>query len=50
LKAALIDAIYQKSLTVDLSSSKESVGKLNNMISVDVSVSFLKFSFSNKQT
>lgn len=37
VKAALIAAIYQKALVVDLSSSKESVGKLTNLISVDVS-------------
>ena len=36
IKAALISSIYSKSLTVDLSASKESVGKLNNLISVDV--------------
>lgn len=37
IKAALICKMYQKSLSVDLSSSKESIGKLNNLISVDVS-------------
>ena len=37
VKGALIGSIYKKSLTVDLSASKESVGKLNNLISVDVS-------------
>ena len=37
MKGALIGSIYKKSLTVDLSASKESVGKLNNLISVDVS-------------
>eukprot|EP00981_Chlorochromonas_danica_P014077 scaffold7273_cov349-Ochromonas_danica.AAC.5 len=37
MKAALISTIYQKSLQVDLGASKESVGKLNNLISVDVS-------------
>lgn len=29
--------MYQKSLSVDLSSTKESIGRLNNLISVDVS-------------
>lgn len=38
MKAALIAAIYNKALSVDLSASKESVGKLNNLISVDVGV------------
>lgn len=37
VKGALIGAIFKKSLTIDLSASKESVGKLNNLISVDVS-------------
>lgn len=37
IKAALICKIYSKSLTVDLSASKESIGKLNNLMSVDVS-------------
>lgn len=37
IKAALICKIYNKSLTVDLSASKESIGKLNNLMSVDVS-------------
>ncbi len=41
VKGALIAAIYNKALSVDLSASKESVGKLNNLISVDVSVSSL---------
>lgn len=39
VKGALIAAIYNKALSVDLTASKESVGKLNNLISVDVSVS-----------
>jgi ABC-type transport system involved in cytochrome bd biosynthesis fused ATPase/permease subunit len=37
IKAVLICKMYKKSLSVDLSSSKESIGKLNNLISVDVS-------------
>lgn len=41
VKGVLIAAIYNKALSVDLSASKESVGKLNNLISVDVSVSSL---------
>ena len=36
VKSALICAIYSKSLVVDLSASKESIGRLNNLISVDV--------------
>ena len=36
LKAALIGCIFNKSINVDLSASRESVGKLNNLISVDV--------------
>lgn len=36
VKAALIGLIFKKSLKIDLSASKESVGKLNNLISVDV--------------
>eukprot|EP01038_Epipyxis_sp_PR26KG_P008717 gene8717-11778_t len=36
IKAALIGAIFHKSLTVDLSASDETIGKLNNLISVDV--------------
>lgn len=36
VRAALIGSIYQKSLQVDLSASKESIGRLNNLISVDV--------------
>lgn len=39
MKAALISCVFNKAMTVDLASSKESVGKLNNLISVDVSVS-----------
>jgi hypothetical protein len=39
VRAALIAAIYNKALSVDLTASKESVGKLNNLISVDVGVS-----------
>jgi hypothetical protein len=35
-KSALICTMYKKALTVDMSSSRESVGKLNNLISVDV--------------
>jgi hypothetical protein len=41
VRAALIGAIYSKALSVDLAGSKESVGKLNNLISVDVGVSSL---------
>lgn len=37
VKAALISMIYSKSLKIDLTACKESVGKLNNLISVDVS-------------
>jgi ABC-type multidrug transport system fused ATPase/permease subunit len=36
VKAALIGLIYRKALKIDLSASKESVGMLNNLISVDV--------------
>lgn len=36
INASLISAVYNKSLRVDLTSSKESVGKLNNLISVDI--------------
>lgn len=36
LKAALIGCIFNKSINVDLSASRESVGKLNNLISTDV--------------
>jgi hypothetical protein len=39
IKGALIAAIYNKALSVDLTASKEGVGKLNNLMSVDVSVS-----------
>jgi hypothetical protein len=39
VKGALIGAIYNKALSVDLTASKEGVGKLNNLMSVDVSVS-----------
>lgn len=39
VKGALIAAIYNKALSVDLTASKEGVGKLNNLMSVDVSVS-----------
>lgn len=39
IKAAVISLIFQKSLTVDLSATKDGMGKLNNMISVDASVS-----------
>eukprot|EP01034_Spumella_vulgaris_P025989 gene25989-32504_t len=36
IRSALISSIYHKAMTVDLAGSKESVGKLNNLISVDV--------------
>ena len=35
-RGALISAIYQKSLIADLSQYKEGLGKVNNLISVDV--------------
>jgi carbon monoxide dehydrogenase subunit G len=41
IKGALIAAIYNKALSVDLTASKEGVGKLNNLMSVDVSVVLL---------
>jgi hypothetical protein len=36
VKSALMGLIYSKVLTVDVSASNQSVGKLNNLISVDV--------------
>ena len=39
IRGALIASIYNKALSVDLSASKESIGKINNLISVDVGVS-----------
>ena len=39
VRAVLIAAVYAKALSVDMSASAESVGKLNNLISVDVGVS-----------
>jgi hypothetical protein len=36
VKSTLIALIYQKALQIDLSASKESIGKLNNLVSVDV--------------
>eukprot|EP01032_Pedospumella_encystans_P018756 gene18756-21347_t len=36
IRGALIASIYNKALSVDLSASKESIGKINNLISVDV--------------
>lgn len=47
VRGALIASIYNKALSVDLSASKESIGKINNLISVDVGVrrSFFILSF-----
>lgn len=39
IRGALIACVYNKALSVDLGASKESVGKINNLISVDVGVS-----------
>ena len=49
IRGALIASIYNKALSVDLSASKESIGKINNLISVDVGVSacFLDFLFTD---
>lgn len=35
VRSALVTAIYQKSLVVDLTATAESIGQLNNLISVD---------------
>ena len=35
IRSALVTAIYQKSLVVDLTATAESIGQLNNLISVD---------------
>ena len=35
VRSALVTAIYQKSLVVDLTATTESIGQLNNLISVD---------------
>ncbi len=37
IKGALICAIYSKALRVDLTATKESIGRLMNLMSVDVS-------------
>eukprot|EP01031_Cornospumella_fuschlensis_P034552 gene34552-41835_t len=47
VRAALIGSIFKKSISVDLSASQESVGKLNNLISVDVGEIQYFFSYSN---
>ena len=39
IRGALIASIYNKALSVDMGASKESAGKINNLISVDVGVS-----------
>lgn len=38
LQSAMINAVYHKSLVVDLYACKESIGKINNLMSTDVEV------------
>lgn len=43
IKAAMINAVYHKSLAVDLYGCKESTGKINNLMSIDVEVCKLDY-------
>eukprot|EP01035_Chromulina_nebulosa_P017873 gene17873-23489_t len=47
VKSALISAVYKKSLTVDLTTLNEGVGKVNNLISVDVAAVQDFFAYSH---
>ncbi len=38
IRSSVISLIYHKSLVVDLTTSKEGIGKINNLISVDAQV------------